>query len=73
MNKTLIAYFSRTGNTKMVAEAIHRALGGNRKLAAIEDAGPLADYGLIFAGFPVQAHRVPLPAERFCGGFSEIS
>ena len=65
MNKTLIAYFSRTGNTKMVAEAIHRALGGNRKLAAIEDAGPLADYGLIFAGFPVQAHSVPLPAERF--------
>ncbi len=64
MNKTLIAYFSRTGNTKMVAEAIHRP-GGNRKLAAIEDAGPLADYGLIFAGFPRASPQRSLPAERF--------
>jgi len=65
VNKTLVAYFSRTGNTRTVAEAIHRALDGDRKLATLDEAGPLAGTGLIFVGFPVQAHSVPFPVETF--------
>ncbi len=65
MRKTLIAYYSRTGNTEMVAEAIHQALEGDRTLSAIDKTGPLDSFHLIFIGFPVQSHSVPFPAEHF--------
>ncbi|HPW17991.1 MAG TPA: flavodoxin family protein [Candidatus Aminicenantes bacterium] len=65
MSKTLVAYFSRTGNTKLVAEAIYGALSGDRTLATMAEAGDLRPYGLLFVGFPVQTHSVPYPVESF--------
>ncbi|MHB8054352.1 MAG: flavodoxin family protein [Candidatus Aminicenantales bacterium] len=65
MSKTLVTYFSRTGNTKMVAEAIYQALDGDRILLPLDKAENLDDYHLIFIGFPVQSHSVPFPVERF--------
>lgn len=63
MAKTLVTYFSQTGNTKLVAEAIFRALPGDKVLKPMAEAGDLAPYKLIIAGFPVHAHSVPYPAE----------
>ncbi len=65
MAKTLVTYFSRTGNTRLVAEAIFEALSGDKTLHPIAEAGDLAPYGLIFVGFPVQTHSVPYPVEVF--------
>ena len=65
MAKTLVTYFSRTGNTKLVAEAIFDALPGDKTIKPMAEAGDLAPYHLIFAGFPVQTHSVPYPAEIF--------
>jgi flavodoxin len=65
MAKTLVTYFSRTGNTKLVAEAIYGALSGDKTLKPMADAGDLSPYALVFAGFPVQTHSVPYPAEVF--------
>ncbi len=65
MAKTLVTYFSRTGNTKLVAEAIYGALAGDKTIKPMAEAGDLALYQLIFAGFPVQTHSVPYPAEVF--------
>jgi len=65
MAKTLVTYFSRTGNTKLVAEAIFGALPGDKTLKPMAEAGDLASYQLIVAGFPVQTHSVPFPAETF--------
>lgn len=65
MSKTLVAYFSRTGNTKKVAEAIFAELAGDRTLVSIDKAGSLEGYDLIFIGFPVQSHSVPFPVETF--------
>jgi flavodoxin len=65
MAKTLVTYFSRTGNTKLVAEAIFGALSGDKDLKPMAEAGDLAPYRLILAGFPVQTHSVPYPAEVF--------
>jgi len=65
MAKTLVTYFTRTGNTKLVAEAIFEALPGDKTLQPMAEAGDLAPYQLIFAGFPVQTHSVPYPAEIF--------
>lgn len=65
MAKTLVAYFSATGNTRKVAEAVHGALGGEKELRTIREAGALDGYGLVFVGFPVQAHSVPFEVESF--------
>jgi len=65
MAKTLVTYFTRTGNTKLVAEAIEGAVTGPKDIRPMAEAGDLAGYGLIFAGFPVQSHSVPYRAEVF--------
>jgi len=65
MAKTLVTYFSRTGNTQLVAEAIFGALTGDKMILPIDQAGDLAPYGLLFVGFPVQTHSVPYPVETF--------
>ena len=65
MAKTLVTYFSRTGNTKLVAEAIYEALGGEKEIRPMAEAGDLSPYGLLFVGFPVHAHSVPYHAEVF--------
>jgi flavodoxin len=71
MAKTLVTYFSRTGNTELVAEAIFAALSGDKALEPMAEAGDLAPYQLIFAGFPVQTHSVPYPAEVFLKSIPE--
>jgi len=65
MKKTLVAYFSQTGNTRAVAEAIFSALEGDKEIRPIDDALKLEGYGLVFFGFPVQSHSVPYKAETF--------
>ena len=65
MHKTLVAYFSRSGNTKKVAEAIFEAIEGAKDLKPVEEAQPLDDYSLVFVGFPVQSHSVPYKVEEF--------
>ena len=65
MHKTLVTYFSRTGNTKKVAEAIFAALDGDKDLKPMEEAHPLDGYSLVFIGFPVQSHSVPYKVEEF--------
>ena len=71
MAKTLVTYFSRTGNTKAVAEAIYEALPGDKVLRPMAEAGDLAPYQIVFAGFPVHSHSVPYPAEAFLKSIPE--
>ncbi len=71
MAKTLVTYFTRTGNTKLVAEAIFGALPGDKTLKPMAEAGDLAPYALLFAGFPVQTHSVPYPVEVFLKSIPE--
>jgi flavodoxin len=65
MAKVLVTYFSRTGNTKKIAEAIHGALDGNPDMLPMDKVKDLAPYGLVFIGFPVQSHSVPYKVEEF--------
>jgi flavodoxin len=65
MPKTIVAYFSATGNTRKVAEAVYGALRGEKELRPIDEVETLEPYGLAFVGFPVQAHSVPIKAESF--------
>lgn len=65
MRKTLVAYYTQTGNTRQVAEAILEALSGDKILLPIRDVADLEPFRLIFAGFPVHGHSVPMPVEEF--------
>lgn len=67
MSKTLVAYFSQTGNTQQVAEAVYDALEGEKQLNSIRDLKDLDldPFGVIFVGFPVHSHSVPHPVEIF--------
>jgi flavodoxin len=65
MSKTLITYFSLTGNTRQVAEAIFDAVSGEKVLRPMPEVEDPNFYELIFAGFPVQSHSVPYAAEVF--------
>jgi len=65
MHKTLVTYYSQTGNTKKVAEAIFETLDGDKTLLPIREVPSLNPYALVFVGFPVQSHSVPYPVEVF--------
>lgn len=62
----LVAYYSETGNTRKVAEAIFAGIRHiKKKLLPIEQAEDLGSYDLIFCGFPVQHHSVPAKMVHF--------
>lgn len=65
MSKTLVTYYSRTGNTRTIAEAIFEAIEGEKVLKPMNELAEheLAGYSLVFVGFPVQSHSVPYDAE----------
>jgi flavodoxin len=50
--KVLVAYMSKTGNTKKVAEAIYGEIIGEKELKRIEDVQDIGVYDLSFLGFP---------------------
>ena len=63
--KILIAFFTRTGNTRKVAEAIHAALPGETELAPLESVETLEGYDLVFIGFPVMQFGPPAVVRNF--------
>lgn len=65
MPKVLVTYFSRTGNTKKIAEAICDSIGQDAVILPLDKVEDIGPYGLVFIGFPVQSHSVPYKAELF--------
>jgi flavodoxin I len=62
----LVAYYSETGNTRKVAEAIFAGIRHTQKiLLAIDEVDDPGKYDLIFCGFPVQHHSVPAKMTHF--------
>jgi len=62
----LVAFYSETGNTRRVAEAIFAGLEHAPKtLLPIDQVGELGGYDLIFCGFPVINHGVPEKVVQF--------
>jgi flavodoxin len=53
--RTLVAYFTQTGNTERVAEVIYEELSGDKEIGKIPDVGSLEGYDLAFVGFPIMA------------------
>jgi flavodoxin len=53
--KALVAYFSQTGQTRKVAEAVYEAVTGEKELKELSEVESLEDYDLSFIGFPIIA------------------
>jgi len=51
--KVLVAYMSRTGNTKKVAEVIYEEIRVEKEIMAINKVKSIEDYNLTFLGFPI--------------------
>jgi len=65
MSKILVTYYSLTGNTKTIAEAIYATAQGEKALKAISEVTDeeLSGFNLIFIGFPVHSHSLPYKVE----------
>jgi len=65
MKKILVTYLSLTGNTRKIAEAIHETLLEPKALLPIAEVQNIREFDLIFVGFPVHSHSVPMKIEKF--------
>ena len=63
--KSLVAYVSRTGNTKKVAQAIFGQIKGAKEMKELEKIDTLDGYDLAFIGFPIEAYSAAKPAADF--------
>ncbi len=64
MSKILVTYFTQTGNTQTIAEAIHSSIEEEAEIKPITDTDDVNRYDLIFIGFPVHAHSIPYPVKQ---------
>ncbi len=63
--KTLVTYYSESGNTEKVAKAIYEGLEATEnEIAKISEEKSFDDYDVIFVGFPVHGSSVPSKAEK---------
>ncbi|MBN2298173.1 MAG: hypothetical protein JXM72_06240 [Deltaproteobacteria bacterium] len=70
--KILVAYYSKTGNTKAVAESIfHELQKEGAEIKPIKEVTNPDEYTLIFCGFPVHAHSVPVAVHNFIKKLSQ--
>jgi flavodoxin len=63
--KILVTYYSETGNTKKVAEAIISAISSESYLMRVEEISSVENYDFIFLGFPVHQSGMPKVVKEF--------
>jgi flavodoxin len=67
--KALVTYYSESGNTEKLAQAIYDGIDqAEKEISPIADAKNLNGFDVIFCGFPVQSHSVPGKVEAFLKG-----
>ena len=65
MAKILVTFYSQTGNTVRVAEAIFEAVRGEKIILPMDQVDSLDGYDLIFIGFPVMQFGPPRILKKF--------
>ena len=63
--KSAVVYYSATGSTKKIAEAIQSELGEGTPLATMDAHPKLDDRDVVFVGFPINAFGPPQVAKDF--------
>ena len=51
--KVLVAYMSKTGNTRKVAEAIYDEITDDKEIKTIDQVDTIVPYDVAFLGFPI--------------------
>lgn len=70
--KALVTYYSETGNTKKLAQAIYEGIErAEKEIVPLAEVKDTADYDVVFFGFPVHSHSVPGKAESFLKSIGE--
>lgn len=67
--KVLVAYYSDTGNTRKIAEAIFEEISLDKDIKSVQDVQDTQGYDMVFFGFPVHSHSVPAKAAGLIGRF----
>lgn len=62
--KVLVTYYTQTGNTEKLARAIYDVLTMDKTILPVADVKSPEGYDLVFCGFPVQAHSVPVKMQE---------
>jgi len=63
--KVLITYFSQTGKTKQIAEAIHDIINTDKEIKDLSEVESIGEYDLTFVGFPIHAFAPPASVKPF--------
>jgi flavodoxin len=65
--KVLVTYYTKSGNTEKVAEAIYDGVEkkASKEIIPLEKIESVDEFDLIFCGFPVHSSSIPLPVEKF--------
>lgn len=66
--KALVTYYSDTGNTERLAQAIYEEIQFAKEIKPVKEVQNPQGYDIIFCGFPVHAHSVPREIEAFIKG-----
>jgi flavodoxin len=69
--KILVTYWSQTGNTKKVAEAIFQALTCDREIRPFDSVDSLNGTDLVFIGFPIMQFGPPAAARKLVNELAE--
>ncbi len=69
--RALVAYFSQTGNTKKVGEAIYQAIRCEKDIKGFSDITDVNPYDLLFIGFPIQAFRPAAQGKEFMKAYCQ--
>lgn len=54
--RVLVTYFSRTGNTKKIAEAIYDEIQTEKEIKTLDEIESLEGYDFAFVGFPMEGY-----------------
>jgi len=68
MMRTLVTYYTDSGNTKKVADAIFGAIEGDKEIHPIADVDSIDDYDFIFVGSPMHGFGLNEKAKEFIDG-----
>ncbi|HEX2924031.1 MAG TPA: flavodoxin family protein [Chloroflexota bacterium] len=63
--KSLVAYLSRSGKTRMVADAIFEEIPGDKEIKQLREVSDLKGYDLSFIGFPIERFGPATEAAEF--------
>jgi hypothetical protein len=58
-SRILVAYFSRSGNTRVVAEQVRKERDGGFEPTLESKVREMADYDILFLGFPIWGETAP--------------